>query len=293
MAPIISVVVTCYNQEKYIKKCLDGILMQKNCPSFEIIVGDDCSTDGTNKIIQDYANKYPNIHVLDRKHNMGMLHNLKDCFEHCNGEYIAICEGDDYWTDPEKLKKQYNALSADDNAYLCFSNLKILENGKYHLRIKHSKQIGNHLNISQLLQENYISNFSCCMYKKTALNFIPNHYWKNNLNADYIFHLYILDASAYAIFLPEPMSVYRILQNSISHKDTYPMNLIKLMRMMEIFNAHTKSKYQSNIDDFMKKYIYALYGCQTTQYINYKRTLGISFPFRAKRIMFGFGIRNK
>ena len=108
---LISVVVTTYNQEKYIEEALEGILMQKDCPDFEIIIGNDCSTDFTGEIIEKYSKKYPDIiKVLPRTRNLGMQLNLKDCFKNCSGDYIAICEGDDYWIDCHKLKKQYELL---------------------------------------------------------------------------------------------------------------------------------------------------------------------------------------
>ena len=292
MTPIISVVVTCYNQEKYIKRCLDGIVMQKDCPAFEVIIGDDCSTDDTRKIIKQYTEKYKNFTLLNRKKNMGMLHNLKDCFAHCNGEYIAICEGDDYWTDVHKLKKQYDALSKDSNAYICFSDIKLLSDGKYQRCLHEQKsKLKKCVTIYDLFEHNYIGNFSCVMYKKQALNFIPKSYYENKLNADYTMHLYMLNASKYAIFLKEPMSVYRILPDSISHKDTYPLNSIKLVRMLQDFNATTHNKYQENIDKFCTRLFYSEPVVLQPQ--NYKRIFGISFACRSKRIMIGIGLKKQ
>src|SRR5690349_4970838 len=96
----INVIVTTYNHEKYIAQCLESILEQKGDFEIEVIVGDDCSTDGTRKIVEGFGARHPNIiSVLPKGENLGITKNLKRCLDACTGEYIAICEGDDYWTD--------------------------------------------------------------------------------------------------------------------------------------------------------------------------------------------------
>lgn len=111
----VSVIVTTYNQEKYIKKTLDSIISQKTNFDFEILVGDDCSKDGTGKIVEEYGKRFPDrIVPIIRPKNLGAFNNNKDLYERAKGEYIALLEGDDYWTDDEKLQKQVEFL--DDHA---------------------------------------------------------------------------------------------------------------------------------------------------------------------------------
>lgn len=102
----------------YLRECFDGFLMQKTTFSFEVVIHDDCSTDGTQDIIKEYAEKYPNIFFpLIQKENQyskgvrGMMARFN--FPRCRGKYLALCEGDDYWTDPYKLQKQVDFL--EDN----------------------------------------------------------------------------------------------------------------------------------------------------------------------------------
>ncbi|MBO4597925.1 MAG: glycosyltransferase [Bacteroidaceae bacterium] len=106
MEDIISVVVITYNQEEYIARALDSILMQKCSIPFEIIIGEDCSTDNTGEICARYAEQYPDKITLFRNSpNKGLLNNYFDCLMACRGKYMADCAGDDFWVDEYKLEK--------------------------------------------------------------------------------------------------------------------------------------------------------------------------------------------
>lgn len=258
--PVVSVIVTTYNHEKYIAECLDSILMQEGCPDFEVIIGNDCSTDGTGKIIDDYANKYPDkIRVLPRPKNLGMLNNMKDCFANANGDFIAICEGDDYWTDKRKLKKQYEALCADDKARLVFNDIVLLEENdekkKLTPHLKSEKaELSNKITIQDVIKnKNPIANFSCCMYKKEALDLVPISYYEDKENADFLFNLYVLDKTEYALFLKDKMSVYRInpqgLWSGLPSNEKLIMNCVAIYKCNKIFG----DKYKKEFYDWAEK----------------------------------------
>lgn len=107
----VSIGIITYNQAAYIQQCIDSILMQSVDFGYEIVVGDDASTDGTQIILREYQKKYPNIFVLLlNESNEGISMNYKNVLSKCSGEYVALCEGDDYWTNPLKLKTQVNFL---------------------------------------------------------------------------------------------------------------------------------------------------------------------------------------
>ena len=107
MENLISVVVCTYNQEDTIARTLDSILMQQCHVPYEIIIGEDCSTDHTRDICKSYAEKHPNvIRLIANKQNKGVLDNYFDCLLAAQGKYIADCAGDDFWTDPLKLEKE-------------------------------------------------------------------------------------------------------------------------------------------------------------------------------------------
>ena len=131
---VVSVVCTTYNHEKYIVQALDSFLMQKTSFPFEIIVHDDCSTDSTIDILGEYERFFPHIvKIIREQENQYSKPNgsniiKKIILENCTGEYRAICEGDDYWTDPLKLQKQYDALKNNPEISVCVCKTKILEN---------------------------------------------------------------------------------------------------------------------------------------------------------------------
>lgn len=124
--PNVSVITLTYNQADYIRECIEGILMQKTDFPIELIIHDDASTDGTSDIIKEYAEKYPDIikPIIQKENQYSQKKSfypiLGKCIDKASGKYIAFCEGDDYWTDPQKLQKQVEFLeSHPDIVYTC------------------------------------------------------------------------------------------------------------------------------------------------------------------------------
>jgi len=104
---MVSIAMLTYNHEKYIRQALDGILKQKVNFMYEIVIGEDCSTDNTRNILLEYKDRNPNIiKLILHEKNVGMKENSNAILRQCIGKYCAICEGDDYWVDPYKLKQQ-------------------------------------------------------------------------------------------------------------------------------------------------------------------------------------------
>lgn len=117
---MLSVFVVTYDHELFIAQTLDSILMQKTKFDFDIIIGEDCSKDKTASILKKYESDFPKkIKVKYQKQNIGTIANVVDTLSRCNGKYIALCEGDDYWTDPLKLQKQVDFLEANPEYVLC------------------------------------------------------------------------------------------------------------------------------------------------------------------------------
>jgi glycosyltransferase involved in cell wall biosynthesis len=119
----VSVCMIAYNHQTYIAQALDSILAQKTNFPFEIVIGDDNSTDDTGKICQEYAIRYPGkIRYHLREKNLGMMPNFITTLYECQGTYIALCEGDDYWIDETKLQTQADFLDAHPDHSLCCHN---------------------------------------------------------------------------------------------------------------------------------------------------------------------------
>lgn len=110
----LSIALITYNHEKYLNQAIESILSQVVDFDYEIVVGEDCSTDGTRAILKEYEQKYPEKFVLlFRPSNIGATKNVYDTLKHCSGKYVAVLEGDDFWNNPYKLKKQVDFL--DEN----------------------------------------------------------------------------------------------------------------------------------------------------------------------------------
>ena len=117
---MVSIFCITYNHSKFIAKALDGFLMQQCNFKTEIIIGDDCSTDGTAEIIDDYVARYPGrITRLKAPKNIGATQNVIRVALETKGKYVATCDGDDYWTDPYKLQKQVDFLENNPDYVMC------------------------------------------------------------------------------------------------------------------------------------------------------------------------------
>jgi glycosyltransferase involved in cell wall biosynthesis len=129
--PQVTARVVTYNHASFIRDCLEGILMQQTTFPFEIVVGEDCSTDGTREIVMNYAKEYPDkMRVITSDYNVGMRANGKRCYLASRGKYVALCDGDDHWTDPLKLQKQYDFMEAHSEYAMCYHAYRLQTDGK-------------------------------------------------------------------------------------------------------------------------------------------------------------------
>ncbi len=219
--PLVSICSITYNQAPYIRECLDSFIMQKTDFPFEIIINDDCSTDGTTEIIMEYAEKYPDlIHPIFHDENQyqkgvrGMF--LRFVFPKARGKYIALCEGDDYWTDPLKLQKQVDILENNPHLSICATDCISLNmttgTKKYYT---HTNQ--DVITLNDLLNKgNLISTLTVMFRVHQITEFSQIHIKQNWVMGDYSLWLWL--ASKGDIYkLSEATAVYRILPNSVSH----------------------------------------------------------------------------
>ncbi|HMS23229.1 MAG TPA: glycosyltransferase [Candidatus Saccharibacteria bacterium] len=214
----VSIVSISYNQEKYIRRTLEGFVRQKTNFRFEIIIGDDSSKDNTPRIIQEYTKKYPNMFKpILRKQNIGPQKNLYDVLRKSKAKYLAICEGDDYWTDSNKLQKQVDYLDSHIDCSLCFHPVKVeFENTKKN-HIFPDETLDN-FTLAELLKNNFIQTNSV-MYRRQEYDNLP----ENILPLDWYLHLYHANNGKIG-FIDNVMSVYRrhpggIWWNSVNNID--------------------------------------------------------------------------
>lgn len=135
---MVSVLMITYNHENYIRQAIEGILMQQSTFDFELVIANDNSPDNSHSIITDIINNHPLggiIKYIDRSINVGMQKNFLDAYSNCVGKYIALCEGDDYWTDPLKLQKQVDFLETNLDYVVCFHDCSVVdENSKIKIK---------------------------------------------------------------------------------------------------------------------------------------------------------------
>lgn len=128
VVPLVCVDMIAYNQEAYIEKAIESVLMQQTNFKFVLVIGEDCSTDATREIVKRYQKNHPDKIILKLpENNLGMLYNETSNVALCNSKYLAWLEGDDYWTDPLKLQKQVDFLEANPDYVLCFHNVSVLQ----------------------------------------------------------------------------------------------------------------------------------------------------------------------
>lgn len=205
----LSVCMITYNHEDFIAQALDRVLMQQVDFDYEIVIGEDCSTDNTRNNLIDYENRFPDrIKLLLNKNNLGMMANFIQTVQACQGEYIALCEGDDYWTDPCKLQKQVDFLDNHPECALCFHNVTVeYEDG----RLKPSsfcapdqKEIST---LTDLLEKNFIQTCSV-VFRRGLVPEFPRWYYELPMGD---WPLHVLNAEHGQIgYLDAVMGVHRV-----------------------------------------------------------------------------------
>lgn len=196
-----------YNQEKYIGQMLDGIVNQRTDFDFEVMIGEDQSTDRTRKIIEEYQSKYPGlITILPGNENLGVRKNFAKTLLSGCGEYAAVCEGDDYWTDPLKLQKQVDYLDAHPDTDLCFHNTEIFyeDSGRKELSNPPGQPVITDLH--DLISKWYI--MTCSMVYRRNFSALPGWFTKV-FNTDYALQMIISSNGSKVAYLPDTMAVYR------------------------------------------------------------------------------------
>ena len=117
----VSVAMITYNHEAFIAQAIESVLMQRTDFAVELVIGEDCSTDSTRAVVREYGERYPyRVRTLLPERNLGMIPNLVTTLKACNGQYIALLEGDDYWIDSHKLQKQVRYMNAHTDLVSCF-----------------------------------------------------------------------------------------------------------------------------------------------------------------------------
>lgn len=250
----ISCHVITFNHRDYISNCIDGILMQKVNFTFEIVIGDDNSNDGTKEILLQYAKNYPDIIKLNLRKFRGIgvpgKQNFLTTLDMCKGEYVSLCDGDDYWTDPFKLQKQVDFMEGNPDYSICFHKVEVLKNGVLE-KDDITKKVPETTTIKDLAKGNYIHTCSV-VFRNNLFDKLPNYFHKSPVG-DYFLHM--LNARYGKIkFLDEYMGVYRLHEGSVwsskkqNKRDQIWLDFLK--RIRKNFDKETKQILDIQIKKF-------------------------------------------
>jgi len=250
--PLVSVHMITYNQALYVAQAIESIVAQKTNFFFELVIGEDCSTDNTRDVVLEYKKLYPDIiQLITSDNNVGVVNNTRRVTAACKGKYIAYCEGDDFWHNPNKLQKQVDFLESNSDYGLVHSDYnlfyevtqKTIEN----YNDNHAIIIPEGFIYEELLnpQKYIIKTPTACFRKEFLTNYfsydvMQQRNWKLDdlpLWLEIAKHLKIK-------YIPESLATYRIMAESVSHTS----------------NASKRHQFHLMVYD-IRKYYSGKYGC--------------------------------
>ncbi|MBO6251461.1 MAG: glycosyltransferase [Muribaculaceae bacterium] len=288
-SPLVTVQCLVYNHEPFLRQCLDGFVMQETSFPFEVLIHDDASTDGSAAIIREYAEKYPDIirpifetENQHAKHD-GSLRRIVHGALNPASKYVALCEGDDYWTDKYKLQKQVSFLESHPEYNMCCNRtLLYSEKDKRMIAENHCYDSTRDVEIKDVVRRTglYISTCSI-VYRKTMR---PDFGKYRQLAPVGDYPLQILCALKGKIrYFDEPMSVYRV-NNSASWMSrqqwgsSSPQNLKRIRSMVDMFQAFAND-YPEHA---------ALFRNKVAQYVNTQSPIAQVSPEQNKEYFLAF-----
>lgn len=260
--PLVSIRCLVYNHEPYLRQCLDGFVMQQTSFPFEAIVHDDASTDGSAAIIREYAEKYPDIikpiYETENQYRKGTILKVLDAAIHPNAKYIAICEGDDYWTDPYKLQIQVDFLEKHHDYSFSVHDFKVFEDVNQRFRdihpisfMKDDKEQYT-LTLDDYKRGLFFTQTLSCVYRISSLR--ESRFNRYEAKFDMTM-FYALLSQGKCVFFNRVMGVYRIHPGSVTsgghRKVFHDWFDNKLLKMCGVEETHDSKVFVYN---YLKPY---------------------------------------
>lgn len=247
----INIILITYNHSAYIKQTLEGVIMQKTSNEVEVIVADDASTDDTLDIIKEYASKssFKYTYLLSDT-NLGFNQNYKRAFEACNGDYIAIMEGDDYWTDPYRLEKHIQFLENHRECSLSFNRIIFYDQDNSDYKINdwgNTREDYKYYTSKQQIVGNRIGNLSACVLRTSFIRELKPELFELGI-ADWMLGI-VFGQYGFLAELKEPMSVYRIHGNGQWSKQKEEAQIQHQIESIPAYNKYLDYKFN---DDFIR-----------------------------------------
>lgn len=253
----VSVCMITYDHEKYIAQAIESVLMQKTNFSLDLVIGEDNSIDNTRKIVKKYQKKYPNkIKLILNKKSLGMVPNFIQTLKACKGEYVALLEGDDYWTSPNKLQKQVDFLENNTGFVICFHNARTLnqETGDRSRLFFYGRQ-KKVWRLDDLLRINFIPTLTC-VFKNNLFNKFPEWYY-HAFPGDWPLH--IINAQYGKIgYIDEAMATYRNHGKGATTGSNPIDNYKRYIKTFENIKSYISPKYKPIVSETISKFYFEL-----------------------------------
>lgn len=256
-----NVILITYNQEKDIAQALESILMQRTDFEFNIIVADDCSTDNTLSIIQSYAEKSDiEFKFLPQTSNLGYIKNYQRVFAACNADYVAIMEGDDYWTTPNHLQNHIGFLENHPECSMSYNrHLRVfVDQNREEVFDWNSDEDYEYITTERLALGNCIGNFSCCVYRGELIQKLDPRLFDMHI-ADWMIGMYMGQYGKLA-YLKEVTSAYRIHDNGQWSRMSEQEQAKRVISMIEVYDSFFEYKYTESFTRHKKRLEICLYG---------------------------------
>ena len=226
MTPLVSVVVTTYNHEPYLARALDAILQQECDFGVEIILGEDCSSDGTLAICRDYAERYPEqIALITSSENVGWRANYRRCVEAAKGRYIAFCDGDDSWSGVNRLAGQVTLMEANPQVGLCYARAE--RRDEKGALVGHFPLREGGTSLDALLHDWCIENCATLARRELVVGYYAAEKPENRpewLTEDLPMWLYV-SAHSEVAYIERVMAIHYIFADSVSHSTSLAKRL--------------------------------------------------------------------
>jgi glycosyltransferase involved in cell wall biosynthesis len=285
---LVSVCMLTYNHDKYIKQAIDGILMQKTDFDFELIICDDASPDRTNEIVNEILQNNPKSHIIRyyrHEKNIGMQANGEFVLNQTVGKYIAICEGDDYWTDSYKLSYQVEILENNNDVGLVHHDANYYyEKSKKTIKSYHKTKniiIPNNNLFYDLIKYNKILTLTVLFRKELLENLykLDSEFIKKSLMTDYIMWLEFSKHCSF-YYIKKSMSTYRVLEESASRSGSYEKEINFLQSYCKIkryfinkYNCSKELLYFVDQYEYSTALMLSIKHCQDLNALEYSKLL--------------------
>lgn len=257
----VNVILITYNHSHYIRQTLESILMQRTDCEVEIIVADDASTDDTVSVIKEYSERSLfSFTFLPKETNLGFVKNYQRAFKACKGDYIAILEGDDYWTSPYHIEKHVSFLDEHRECTMSYNRhvRYWVDENRFEVFEWDDNENYKYITSQRLVLENCIGNFSCCMFRGQLIRELKPELFDLNF-ADWLMGI-IMGQYGFLAYQKEITSAYRIHNKGQWSHMSGEEQAKKIIEMIEVYDAFLDYKYTKEFTKHKQRLEICLYG---------------------------------